>query len=126
VLGAVRNRRRVGVCLDTCHVHAAGYDLVSRRGWEDTVAAFDRTVGLGRLRAVHVNDSKRPRGSRVDRHEHIGKGTIGEAGFRNLLADARFAAIPKFLETPKDEALDFDRRNLATLRRLAEAGPVPE
>ncbi len=125
-LGAVRNRRRVGVCFDTCHVHAAGYDLVSRRGWEDTVAAFDRTVGLGRLRAVHVNDSKRPRGSRVDRHEHIGKGTIGEAGFRNLLADARFAAIPKFLETPKDEALDFDRRNLATLRRLAEAGPAPE
>ena len=126
VLGMVRNRRRVAVCLDTCHVHAAGYDLVSRRGWEDTVAAFDRTVGLGRLRAVHVNDSKRPRGSRVDRHEHIGKGSIGEAGFRNLLADARFAAIPKFLETPKDEALDFDRRNLATLRRLAEAGPARE
>ncbi|MDQ6894882.1 MAG: deoxyribonuclease IV [Acidobacteriota bacterium] len=125
-LGAVRNRRRVGVCLDTCHVHAAGYDLVSRRGWEDTVAAFDRTVGLRRLRAVHVNDSKRPRGSRVDRHEHIGKGSIGEAGFRNLLADARFAAIPKFLETPKDEALDFDRRNLATLRRLAEAEPARE
>ena len=123
VLGAVRNRRRVAICLDTCHVHAAGYDLVSRRGWEDTVAAFDRTVGLRRLRAVHVNDSKRPRGSRVDRHEHIGQGSIGEAGFRNLLGDARFASIPKFLETPKDEALDFDRRNLATLRRLADAGP---
>jgi deoxyribonuclease IV len=126
VIGAVRNRRRVAICLDTCHVHAAGYDLVSRRGWEDTVSAFDRTVGLRRLRAVHVNDSKRPRGSRVDRHEHIGQGSIGEAGFRNLLGDARFASIPKFLETPKDEALDFDRRNLAALRRLAGAGPAPE
>lgn len=126
VLAAVRNRRRVGICFDTCHVHAAGYDLVTRRGWEETLSALDRTVGLGRLAAIHVNDSKRPRGSRVDRHEHIGRGTIGEAGFRNLLADARLAGIPKFLETPKDEALDFDRRNLATLRRLAAAGPARE
>ena len=126
VLGAVRNRTRVAVCLDTCHVHAAGYDLITRRGWEETAAALDRTVGLHRVRAIHVNDSKRPRGSRVDRHEHIGEGFIGEAGFRNLLADVRFAAIPKFLETPKDEALDFDRRNLATLRRLAAAGPPRE
>lgn len=123
VLGAARMRRRVGVCLDTCHVHAAGYDIVTRRGWEDTIAAFDRTVGLERLVAIHVNDSKRPRGSRVDRHEHIGKGTIGESGFRNLLADPRLAHVPKFLETPKDEALDFDRENLATLRRLAADGP---
>lgn len=126
ILGAVRAHRRVGICLDTCHVHAAGYDLVSRRGWDETVASFDRTVGLERLAAVHVNDSRRPRGSRVDRHEHIGKGTIGEAGFRNLLSDARFAAIPMFLETPKDEALDFDRENLGTLRRLAEAGSPSE
>ena len=126
VLGAVRNRARVAVCLDTCHVHAAGYDLVTRRGWDETVAALNRTVGLRRVRAIHVNDSKRPRGSRVDRHEHIGEGFIGEAGFRNLLADVRLAAIPKFLETPKDEALDFDRRNLATLRRLAAAGPPRE
>ncbi len=128
ILAAVRSRKRarVGVCFDTCHVHAAGYDLVSRRGWDDTVRLFDATVGLVRLGAVHVNDSKRPRGSRVDRHEHIGRGTIGESGFRNLLADARFAAIPMFLETPKDEALDFDRRNLETLRRLAQDGPADE
>ncbi len=122
ILGAVRTRRRVAVCLDTCHVHAAGYDIVTRRGWEETIAAFERTVGLARLAAIHVNDSKRPRGSRVDRHEHIGKGTIGEEGFRNLLGDERLAAVPKFLETPKDEALDFDRENLATLRRLAAQG----
>jgi deoxyribonuclease-4 len=126
ILGAMRRPRRMGVCLDTCHVHAAGYDVVSRRGWEDTIAAFDRTVGLNRLAAIHVNDSKRPRGSRVDRHEHIGQGSIGEAGFRNLLADARLSALPKFLETPKDDALDFDRRNLATLRRLAAAGAPSE
>jgi deoxyribonuclease-4 len=126
ILGATRRRRRIGVCFDTCHVHAAGYDLVSRRGWETTIEAFDRTVGLARLAAIHVNDSKRPRGSRVDRHEHIGRGSIGEAGFRNLMADPRLAGIPKFLETPKDEALDFDRQNLATLRRLVAAGAAPE
>ncbi len=123
ILGALRRPRRVAVCFDTCHVHAAGYDVVSRRGWEDTVNALTRTVGLDRLHAIHVNDSKRPRGSRVDRHEHIGRGTIGEAGFRNLLSDSRLHSIPKFLETPKDEALDFDRTNLDTLRRLTREGP---
>ena len=119
ILGAVRNRRRVSVCLDTCHVHAAGYDLTSEAGYAETIAAFDRTVGLPRLAAIHVNDSKRERGSRVDRHEHIGKGAIGRKGFRNLMTDPRLAAIPKFLETPKDETLDLDRKNLAALRRLA-------
>jgi len=122
-LGAVKQRRRVAVCLDTCHVHAAGYDLVTRRGFEEMLGAFDRTVGLSRLAAIHVNDSKRPRGSRVDRHEHIGRGYLGSAAFRNLLAEPRLARVPKFLETPKDEALDFDRKNLAALRRLARAGP---
>ena len=123
VIAAVPANRRVGVCLDTCHVHAAGYDLITRRGFEETIAAFERTVGLARLVAIHVNDSKRPRGARVDRHEHIGRGHIGAAGFRNLLAEPRLAAVPKFLETPKDESLDFDRRNLAALRRYAKAGP---
>ena len=119
ILGAVRNRRRLAVCFDTCHVHAAGYDLVSEKGYAETIAAFDRTVGLRRLAAIHVNDSKRERGSRVDRHEHIGKGSIGRKGFRNLMTDPRLSRVPKFLETPKDETLDLDRRNLATLRRLA-------
>jgi deoxyribonuclease-4 len=118
-LGAVRAADRVGICLDTCHVHAAGYDLVSAEGYAATIADLERTVGLARLAAIHVNDSKKPRGSRVDRHEHIGRGAIGEIGFRRLLRDARLTAIPKFLETPKDEKLDFDRRNLAVLRRLA-------
>jgi deoxyribonuclease-4 len=120
ILGAVRTPRRVAACFDTCHVHAAGYDIVSREGWLETIGAFDRTVGLPRLAAIHVNDSKKPRGSRVDRHEHIGLGTIGRRGFRNLMGDPRLAAIPKFLETPKDEdTLVQDRRNLAVLRRLA-------
>jgi deoxyribonuclease-4 len=123
VIAAVPANRRLGVCLDTCHVHAAGYDLVTRRGFEETVAAFERTVGLSRLVAIHVNDSKRPRGARVDRHEHIGRGHIGAAGFRNLLAEPRLAAVPKFLETPKDETLAFDRKNLAALRQYAKAGP---
>jgi deoxyribonuclease-4 len=119
ILGAVRTPRRLAVCLDTCHVHAAGYDLTTREGYARTIETFDRTVGLSRLRAIHVNDSKKPRGSRVDRHEHIGKGTIGHRGFRNLMTDPRLVGIPKFLETPKDETLEADRRNLATLRRLA-------
>jgi deoxyribonuclease IV len=119
ILGAVRNRRRLAVCFDTCHVHAAGYDLTSEKGYAETIAAFDRTVGLRRLAAIHVNDSKRERGSRVDRHEHIGKGRIGRKGFRNLMTDPRLSRVPKFLETPKDETLDLDRTNLATLRRLA-------
>jgi deoxyribonuclease IV len=119
ILGAVRVNRRVAACFDTCHVHAAGYDIVTREGYLETIAAFDRTVGLSRLAAIHVNDSKKPRGSRVDRHEHIGHGTIGRAGFRNLMTDPRLAGIPKFLETPKDDTLVADRRNLAILRRLA-------
>jgi deoxyribonuclease-4 len=119
ILGAVRTPRRVAVCFDTCHVHAAGYDIVSARGYAETIADFDRTVGLSRLAAIHVNDSKKPRGSRVDRHEHIGRGTIGRRGFVNLMTDPLLTAIPKFLETPKDDTLDFDRKNLAVLRRLA-------
>jgi deoxyribonuclease IV len=123
IIGGVRHHRRVAVCFDTCHVHAAGYDLTSEQGYAETLTAFDWTIGLRNLAAIHVNDSKKPRGSRVDRHEHIGKGAIGRKGFRNLMTDPRLIGIPKFLETPKDETLDSDRENLATLRRLAETGP---
>jgi deoxyribonuclease-4 len=80
-------------------------------------------VGLRRLAAIHANDSKQPRGSRVDRHEHIGRGYIGSAGFRNLMTDPRLLSVPKFLETPKDERLDFDRRNLSMLWKLARSRP---
>jgi deoxyribonuclease-4 len=118
---------RVGVCLDTCHLLAAGYDICSPAGYADTFTAFDRIVGLDRLRAFHLNDSKKPCGSRVDRHEHIGKGCLGLEPFRLLLNDPRFSDHPMLLETPKLDTpeskrrsdLDpWDARNLRTLRRL--------
>jgi deoxyribonuclease-4 len=117
--------KRIGVCLDTCHLLAAGFDIVSPRGYEATFTAFDRVVGLDRLRVFHLNDSKKPRGSRVDRHEHIGHGEIGLAPFRRLLNDARFAALPMLLETPKTEGRarapevdPLDVMNLGVLRTL--------
>lgn len=119
IFAAARRPERLGACLDTCHVFAAGYDLTTDEGYEATISAFSKTVGLPRLRAIHVNDSKKPLGSRVDRHEHIGEGAIGDSGFRRLLRDPRLAQIPKYLETPKDPDLKFDRKNLARLRRLA-------
>jgi deoxyribonuclease IV len=112
-------RGRFGVCFDTCHVYAAGYDLSNREGYERVMAEFDRLIGVEQIRAFHLNDCKKPCGSRVDRHEHVGRGTIGEAGFAALLQDQRFAAVPKILETPKGENNADDLRNLALLRRLA-------
>jgi deoxyribonuclease-4 len=117
--------RRIAVCLDTCHLVAAGYDIVSARGYARTLDEFHRVVGLERLRVFHVNDSKRALGSRVDRHEHIGKGVLGTAPFRRLLNDARFAEVPMLLETPKTEGRrgepevdPLDEMNLDVLRRL--------
>jgi deoxyribonuclease-4 len=118
---------RVGVCLDTCHLVASGYDIVSESGYAQTFAALDRLVGLDRVRIFHGNDSKKPCGSRVDRHEHIGKGCLGLAPFRRLLNDPRFAGLPMLIETAKALRSErpgavvkdpFDARNLATLRRL--------
>jgi deoxyribonuclease-4 len=106
-------RRRVGVCVDTCHVHAAGYDLLTPQGYERTFRELDRTVGLARVEAFHLNDSKKPIGCRVDRHEHIGEGALGLQPFQRLVNDQRFARIPGFLET--DQRF---RENLAVLRSL--------
>jgi len=92
-------RRRVGICVDTCHVHSAGYDLGSDAGYEGMVGELERTVGLSNVRAFHLNDSKKPRGCRVDRHEHIGEGTLGLEPFRRIVNDARFAETPGFVET---------------------------
>jgi deoxyribonuclease-4 len=124
---------RVGVCLDTCHLLAAGYDLCDERGYLATFAAFDRIVGIDRIKAFHLNDSKKPCGSRVDRHEHIGKGCLGLEPFRLLLNDARFADLPMLLETPKLETPEskrrsdcdpWDARNLRTLRGLIKKSEV--
>jgi len=118
---------RVGICLDTCHVLTAGYDICTEEGYRQTFEAFDRIVGLDRIRVFHLNDSKKPCGSRVDRHEHIGKGCLGLEPFRRLLNDARFSGLPMLLETPKLETPEsrrksdvdpWDARNLRTLRRL--------
>jgi deoxyribonuclease IV len=118
---------RIGVCLDTCHLLAAGYDICSEDGYEQTFRDFDRIVGLDRLKAFHLNDSKKPCGSRVDRHEHIGKGCLGLDPFRRLVNDPRFAGLPMLLETPKLDTPEsrkksdvdpWDARNLRTLRRL--------
>jgi deoxyribonuclease-4 len=118
---------RVGVCLDTCHLLAAGYDICSEDGYDDTFRQFGRSVGFSRLKAFHLNDSKRPCGSRVDRHEHIGRGCLGLEPFRRILNDSRFARLPMLLETPKlDTPLSrrrsdvdpLDRMNLDTLRSL--------
>lgn len=106
-------RRRVGVCFDTCHAFAAGYDLVSDEGYDATFREFDRTVGLAHLEAFHLNDCKKPLGCRVDRHEHIGEGAMGLAPFRRLVNDPRFADHPAFLETE----LRF-KENLQVLRSL--------
>lgn len=107
---------RVGVCFDTCHVFASGYDIRTRAGYDSVMADFDRHIGLDRLRAFHLNDSKKDLGCRVDRHEHIGRGFIGRDAFRFLLTDSRFAALPKVLETPKEN--DMDPVNLSVLRGL--------
>jgi deoxyribonuclease-4 len=118
---------RVGVCLDTCHLLAAGYDICSEQGYVQTFREFDRLVGLDRLKAFHLNDSKKPCGSRVDRHEHIGKGCLGLEPFRRIVTDPRFAGLPMLLETPKLDTPEsrrrsdvdpWDARNLRTLRRL--------
>ena len=108
----------LGVCLDTSHAFAAGYDIRTRVTYEDTLSKFDQIIGLERLKFFHINDSKRPLGSRVDRHEHIGKGEIGLAGFRLLLNDSRFRQHPMVLETPKGKELKKDKENLRVLRSL--------
>ncbi|MFH0795162.1 MAG: deoxyribonuclease IV, partial [bacterium] len=115
---------RVGVCFDTCHVFAAGYDLRTEESYKATMKKFDDVVGLDRILGFHLNDSKKPLGSRRDRHEHIGKGLIGGKAFGFLLRDQRFARIPKVLETPKGPDLKEDKENLARLRELARA-PSP-
>lgn len=112
-------RGRIGVCLDTCHVYAAGYDLVA--DYSGVMQHFDDTIGLDRLGMMHLNDSKHPMGSRKDRHELIAEGALGEIPFRRIMTDDRLATIAKVLETPKlDDAETTDRRMLALLRSYAD------
>lgn len=130
IIAMMKRHRRVGVCLDTCHLIASGYDLSTPEAYAATFARFGEVVGFDRLKMFHLNDSKKPLGSRVDRHTHIGEGFLGLEPFRRILNDPRFRGLPMLLETPKEEsrsptkiALDrFDERNLEILRGLVGAG----
>jgi deoxyribonuclease-4 len=126
IIARMKNHRRIGVCLDTCHLLASGYDIASPEGYAGTFALFERLIGVDRLKVFHLNDSKRPLGSRIDRHEHIGQGLVGLETFRRLVNDRRFEGLPMLLETPKEacrsplkiEIDRFDERNLSILRGL--------
>ena len=123
-LGAILQRiaepERIGVCVDTCHIFAAGYSLATSDEYDGTMEELDRAVGTSRVRVWHLNDSRRERGSRVDRHAGIGRGQIGLEAFGRILRDARFATIPMILETPKgtEDGEELDTRNLRVLRNL--------
>lgn len=119
LVARLRNHAPVGVCLDTCHTHVAGYDIVSAEGYEETMKLGASTFGLEAVRVWHCNDAKAARGSKLDRHEHIGKGTIGLEAFRRLLNDARFAHSAFIAETPEDDPSD-EVRNVNALKSLVE------
>lgn len=118
IIAGVRNDTRLGVCLDTCHVFAAGYDVRTEEGYEEMMQEIETKVGMNRFEAVHVNDSKTPFGSRVDRHAHIGEGEIGLDGFRLFVNDPRWKGRPFVLETAKGPEMEEDRENLRRLRSL--------
>ncbi len=134
VIDELDGAQTVGVCLDTCHLVGAGYDIISDEGYRQVFDEFDTIIGFDRLKAVHLNDSKKPLGSRLDRHENIGQGCIGVEPFRRLLNDARFAGLPMVLETPKSgpsvpssvDADIMDVRNLSLLRGLMDSGRSPQ
>ncbi len=120
MIDAIEDKDHIGVCLDTCHIFAAGYPLTDPKEYEKTIKQFDDVVGLDLLKVIHMNDSKKELGSRKDRHEHIGKGFIGLEGFRNIVNDRRLKNVPMILETPKGDDLAEDIENLAVLRGLVK------
>jgi deoxyribonuclease IV len=121
IYAGVEDKSRVGYCLDTCHIFAAGYDFRTPETYSETMSTFDQLLGIENLRAIHLNDSKHDLGSRRDRHEHIGQGFIGLEGFRQLVNDECLKDVPGLLETKKGDDLQEDIENLATLRSLVVA-----
>ncbi len=117
---ASANKKRIGICFDTCHTFAAGYNTQTKKTYEHTWQLFDTVLGFDLLKVIHVNDSKKELGSRVDRHEHIGKGKLGKEAFRLLFNDERFFTIPKILETPKEELAE-DLKNMKEIVSLLDA-----
>lgn len=120
IIDHVEAKERVGVCLDTCHIFAAGYDIRTAEGYHGVMEEFDRVIGIHKLRVLHLNDSKMPFASNKDRHELIGVGEIGIEAFRAVVNDARLTGLPGILETEKDPEGEYDRRNLALLRGMVE------
>jgi len=118
IISQSSNSDKLNVCIDTCHIFAAGYELRTKSGYEKTLDAFDKIVGLNRLAVIHLNDSKYPLGSKRDRHEHIGKGYLGVEPFRFIINDSRFENVPKILETPQGGGTEFDKMNLEVLKKL--------
>ena len=118
IIDKVEDKAHIAVCLDTCHVFAAGYPITNPKDYKNTMKQFDDVIGLDRLRIIHMNDSLREFDSRKDRHEHIGKGNIGLDGFRNFVNDRRLNKVPMIIETPKGEDLKEDIENLRVLRNL--------
>lgn len=124
MIAGIENQNRISVCLDTCHIFAAGYDIRDKKSYQTTLEEFDKIIGLAYLKVIHLNDSQKEFGSKRDRHEHIGRGFIGEEAFRLIVQDKRLEEIPKLLETPKEEdGRDMDEVNLALLRKLYKAKP---
>jgi deoxyribonuclease-4 len=120
IIELVKENQRMGVCYDTCHTFAAGYDIRTKKAYQDTFNEFDKVIGLSRLNVIHLNDAVKDLGSRVDRHTHIGEGRIGLEGFRLLMNDKRWEKIPKILETPKEGGTAKDIKNLSVLRSLVK------
>jgi len=123
IIDKVEDKKRVGVCLDSCHVFAAGYPITEPKDYRETMKNFDEVIGLKRLRIIHANDSLREFGSKKDRHEHIGKGHVGLQAFANFINDRRLQKVPMILETPKEDDLAEDIENLKILRSLVKARP---
>ncbi len=121
ILARVKEPGRVGVCLDTCHLFAAGYDIATESGYEQTLERFDKVVGLRKLKAIHLNDSQKPLGSRVDRHAHAGEGFLGLAAFARFLNDPRLKKVPMVVETPGP--IDVWKKEIALLRGLVGRRP---
>jgi len=120
IINMVEDKSRMGVCLDTCHIFAAGYPITEPKEYRATMRQFDQILGLKSLKVIHINDSKKPFGSRRDRHEHIGQGELGLATFANFMNDRRLNRVPGILETPKGDDLREDIENLARLRALVK------
>ncbi len=119
MIDGIENKERISVCMDTCHIFAAGYDIRDKKSYEKTIKQFDNIIGLSYLRAMHLNDSKMEFGKKRDRHEHLGEGYIGADAFKFIMQDERLNNIPKLLETPKErDGINMDKVNLALLRKF--------